>query len=572
MANSVLDNGTLVTLGLVGIVAAVGAANKAGLYGSRARQDGARDFYVGQNVFYNGQPAVIVATGLPGGTYGDRVEVAVGDAKIVTNAHFDHQLTTSKGQKLPKFSELMYPPKTSGSRASSSFAAHPFGWAQVQGGHVVKVSDAERKPTGTGWGAVASSGTQIGDVAYLDGGDVYLSHRMGKDSEEGSMAHTDTHGSRASGSYYAATDGDTAYGVGTTAAAALRDARQWYEGNVGALSVDRISHARYLAIKAGNPKASGTRRNGTIKMSSPRTYAVAIEDQPDGWDVSAKSLKEAVTEAVKHVLANEADPVGTRFHIRRSDQSYHEKQTYEVTDSGHARRLGMGSMARKNSTRRDVLQEDARKSGYLVETYSPGDGTTRYKFFSLAEMARKGVSEREQSYFGPLDGVHTALGLAAAKKWLARAPSTHSSSEGSMAMGASPRFAALVRGKLPGALLDTEDMSVSTLRQYERNGWIRRSGANDPRSWAYVTLTRDGYSAGLGTSTHGSMDRVNKYEYLIVLQGYFRPGGWEDLFTVEKKGSGFDLDANREIKARLKEYRENDPRAYRLINRKTLRS
>ena len=70
----------------------------------------------------------------------------------------------------------------------------------------------------------------------------------------------------------------------------------------------------------------------------------------------------------------------------------------------------------------------------------------------------------------------------------------------------------------------------------------------------------------------GSMDRVNKYEYLIVLQGYFRPGGWEDLFTVEKKGSGFDLDANREIKARLKEYRENDPRAYRLINRKTLRS
>ena len=31
-----LDNGTLVTLGLVGVVAAVGAANKAGLYGSRA--------------------------------------------------------------------------------------------------------------------------------------------------------------------------------------------------------------------------------------------------------------------------------------------------------------------------------------------------------------------------------------------------------------------------------------------------------------------------------------------------------------------------------------------------------
>ena len=30
------DNGTLITLGLVGVVAAVGAASKAGLYGSRA--------------------------------------------------------------------------------------------------------------------------------------------------------------------------------------------------------------------------------------------------------------------------------------------------------------------------------------------------------------------------------------------------------------------------------------------------------------------------------------------------------------------------------------------------------
>ena len=75
---------------------------------------------------------------------------------------------------------------------------------------------------------------------------------------------------------------------------------------------------------------------------------------------------------------------------------------------------------RKNGTRRDVLQEYAHKAGYLVETYSPGDGVTRYKFFSLAEMARKGISEREQSYFGPLDGVGTARGLAAAKKWLAK--------------------------------------------------------------------------------------------------------------------------------------------------------
>lgn len=73
---------------------------------------------------------------------------------------------------------------------------------------------------------------------------------------------------------------------------------------------------------------------------------------------------------------------------------------------------------RTNGTRKDVLSEDARKSGYYVATYSPGDGKTRYRFFDLAEMARKGVSPQEQTYFGPLNGVHTALGLAAAKKFL----------------------------------------------------------------------------------------------------------------------------------------------------------
>ena len=36
MAGKILENGALVTLGLVAAVAAVGAANKAGLYGSRA--------------------------------------------------------------------------------------------------------------------------------------------------------------------------------------------------------------------------------------------------------------------------------------------------------------------------------------------------------------------------------------------------------------------------------------------------------------------------------------------------------------------------------------------------------
>ena len=40
MAGKIHDNGTLLSLGLVGVVAAVGAANKAGLYGSRSHRGG----------------------------------------------------------------------------------------------------------------------------------------------------------------------------------------------------------------------------------------------------------------------------------------------------------------------------------------------------------------------------------------------------------------------------------------------------------------------------------------------------------------------------------------------------
>ena len=76
----------------------------------------------------------------------------------------------------------------------------------------------------------------------------------------------------------------------------------------------------------------------------------------------------------------------------------------------------------KAPTRKGAFIEMAYDEGYHVETYSPGDGVTRYRFFDLAEMDRKRVPMSEQTYFGPLNGVHTALGLAAAKKWLSNAP------------------------------------------------------------------------------------------------------------------------------------------------------
>ena len=58
----------------------------------------------------------------------------------------------------------------------------------------------------------------------------------------------------------------------------------------------------------------------------------------------------------------------------------------------------------------DDLQNDARAAGLRFATYSPGDGVTRYRFFR---------EEDKSSYFGPSNGVYTALGIREARTWLA---------------------------------------------------------------------------------------------------------------------------------------------------------
>jgi hypothetical protein len=56
------------------------------------------------------------------------------------------------------------------------------------------------------------------------------------------------------------------------------------------------------------------------------------------------------------------------------------------------------------ATQKDV-QAAAAQAGLNVRTYSPGDGVTRYRFFPKDDTS---------SYFGPSNGIHTALGAKAA--------------------------------------------------------------------------------------------------------------------------------------------------------------
>ena len=54
-------------------------------------------------------------------------------------------------------------------------------------------------------------------------------------------------------------------------------------------------------------------------------------------------------------------------------------------------------------TEKDV-REAAAAAGLLVKTNSPGDGVTRYRFFVALGAAPN------QSYWGPANGIYTALG------------------------------------------------------------------------------------------------------------------------------------------------------------------
>ncbi len=50
------------------------------------------------------------------------------------------------------------------------------------------------------------------------------------------------------------------------------------------------------------------------------------------------------------------------------------------------------------------MSERAQDVGLHVRTWSPGDGVTRYRFFT----------DGNNGYFGPDNGIYTALGLAEA--------------------------------------------------------------------------------------------------------------------------------------------------------------
>lgn len=99
----------------------------------------------------------------------------------------------------------------------------------------------------------------------------------------------------------------------------------------------------------------------------------------------------------------------------------------------------------RGKTRLDKLRAEL-PPGYAIYTYSPGDGVTRYRFFENAPPG--------QDYFGPNNGIYTALGYAEAETFASglatqrdprgasyrRANEVHSDRKHSMTYGTVPSF------------------------------------------------------------------------------------------------------------------------------------
>lgn len=85
-----------------------------------------------------------------------------------------------------------------------------------------------------------------------------------------------------------------------------------------------------------------------------------------------------------------------------SDTEYFDGITFE--NIGQLRVPTTDSLAttkeNETMTRLDQFKKDCELAGFYVNTYSPGDGVTRYRFFS-----------KPSDYFGPESGDYTALGF-----------------------------------------------------------------------------------------------------------------------------------------------------------------
>lgn len=121
----------------------------------------------------------------------------------------------------------------------------------------------------------------------------------------------------------------------------------------------------------------------------------------------AKHRKTALDRELE-ALAASTDPVAQARSVR-VDRVL-QRGRGALLERAHKHRVQREREAKKALSTRIGRLEASLPEGWQVCTYSPGDGVTRYRFFHNAP--------RNQSYFGPDNGVRTELGIRRAEEFV----------------------------------------------------------------------------------------------------------------------------------------------------------
>ena len=150
----------------------------------------------------------------------------------------------------------------------------------------------------------------------------------------------------------------------------------------------RREDAEYRLAQIEAFKAQRYQHSPTKRLRKPR-----ITKSGGAWRVLASSGRSMGNYASKEQA------------MRRKAQLEAQAVAFFTKVRGYTKRV-RGAQSPKREGRLASLRRELPR-GVTVETWSPGDGQTRYRFFRGAPS--------KQTYFGPDNGIYTALGFKEAE-------------------------------------------------------------------------------------------------------------------------------------------------------------
>jgi hypothetical protein len=201
--------------------------------------------------------------------------------------------------------------------------------------------------------------------------------------------------------------------------------------------------------------------------------------------------------------------------LEASFRSSVENGEYDHVDT----RVGVGEVVEEHvdargKTRLDKLRADL-PPGYAIYTYSPGDGVTRYRFFKNASP--------KQDYFGPDNGIYTALGYAEAEAFASGLVSESGNHEARETRGLPNTFEVIsgdgrVIGHISAALIEQAEIDLA---RGKRGGWYPPDATLRGQGWSAY---KRGRVPARGRAKEVQAPRLDSFT-----QAYFDAALWSSI-------------------------------------------